>query len=112
MLAQFVQPLSLWISLSLLVAAAGSVAMGEVPVRGDEGGVDGVENFRAPDDKRVNGKARIGGVIGHQIGSGRGNAATTVAGAIGGAVIGYEIEKGGGKRRDAASRCASIQEVR
>lgn len=33
----------------------------------------------------------VGGVLGHQIGSGRGNDAATVAGAIGGAVIGHEI---------------------
>jgi outer membrane lipoprotein SlyB len=34
-----------------------------------------------------------GGVLGHQIGSGRGNDAATVAGAIGGAVVGNEIER-------------------
>ena len=32
-------------------------------------------------------------MIGHQIGSGRGNTAATIAGAIGGAVVGNEIEK-------------------
>ena len=37
--------------------------------------------------------AIVGGVLGHQIGSGRGNDAATVAGAIGGAVAGNEIEK-------------------
>ena len=35
----------------------------------------------------------LGGVLGHQIGSGRGNDAATVAGAVGGAVVGNEIEK-------------------
>jgi outer membrane lipoprotein SlyB len=34
-----------------------------------------------------------GGVIGHQIGSGRGNTAATIAGAAGGALVGNEIEK-------------------
>ena len=34
-----------------------------------------------------------GGVIGHQIGSGRGNTAATIVGAIGGAAVGNEIEK-------------------
>jgi uncharacterized protein YcfJ len=32
-------------------------------------------------------------VLGHQIGSGRGNTAATVAGAVGGAVVGNEVEK-------------------
>ena len=35
----------------------------------------------------------IGGVLGHQIGSGRGNTAATIAGALGGALVGNEIEK-------------------
>jgi outer membrane lipoprotein SlyB len=35
----------------------------------------------------------VGGVIGHQIGSGRGNTAATVAGAAGGAYAGHQIEK-------------------
>ena len=81
----------------LLVAAAGSMAMGEVPVRVDEGKVDAIEIHRAPDNKPINGGTVIGGiaggVIGHQIGSGRGNTAATIAGAIGGAVVGNEIEK-------------------
>ncbi|HXS53161.1 MAG TPA: glycine zipper 2TM domain-containing protein [Usitatibacter sp.] len=34
-----------------------------------------------------------GAVLGHQIGSGRGNTAATVAGGVGGAVAGNEIEK-------------------
>lgn len=33
----------------------------------------------------------VGGVLGHQIGGGRGNDVATVAGAIGGAVVGHEI---------------------
>ena len=37
--------------------------------------------------------AIIGGVLGHQVGSGRGNDAATVAGAIGGAVAGNELER-------------------
>ncbi len=39
------------------------------------------------------GSALTGGVIGHQIGSGRGNTAATIAGAIGGALVGSEIER-------------------
>ena len=34
-----------------------------------------------------------GGVIGHQIGSGRGNTAATVVGAAGGAYAGHQVEK-------------------
>ena len=35
----------------------------------------------------------VGGVLGHQIGSGRGNTAATVLGAAGGAYAGHQIEK-------------------
>jgi len=96
-LTRFLQRLALWMFACLLVAAAGSMAMGEVPVRVDEGKVDAIEIDRALDNKPVNGGTVIGGiaggVIGHQIGSGRGNTAATIAGAIGGAVVGSDIEK-------------------
>lgn len=39
------------------------------------------------------GGAVIGGVLGHQVGGGRGKDLATVAGAVGGAVAGNEIEK-------------------
>ena len=39
------------------------------------------------------GGAIIGGVLGHQVGSGRGNTAATVVGAAGGALVGNEVEK-------------------
>ena len=41
-----------------------------------------------PRDRRC-----IGGVIGHQIGSGRGNTVATVAGAAGGAYVGNKVEQ-------------------
>jgi outer membrane lipoprotein SlyB len=97
MLTRFIQRLGLWMSVCLLVAAAGSVVMAETPVRADKGQVEAIEIYRAPDNNPVNGGTVIGGiaggVIGHQIGSGRGNTAATIAGAIGGAVVGNEIEK-------------------
>jgi outer membrane lipoprotein SlyB len=37
--------------------------------------------------------AVIGGVAGHQVGSGSGNTAATIAGAAGGAYIGHQLEK-------------------
>ncbi|MDP3540251.1 MAG: glycine zipper 2TM domain-containing protein [Azonexus sp.] len=37
--------------------------------------------------------AVIGGLIGHQVGDGKGNTAATVIGAAGGALIGHEIER-------------------
>jgi outer membrane lipoprotein SlyB len=96
MLTRVIQRLGLWMSVCLLVAATGSVAMA-APVRADEGQVEAIEIYRAPDNKPVNGGTLIGGiaggVIGHQIGSGRGNTAATIAGALGGAVVGNEIEK-------------------
>ena len=44
------------------------------------------------------GGAVVGGVIGHQIGSGRGNTVATVAGAAGGAYAGNAIEKNKNKK--------------
>ena len=94
---RFIQRLGLWTSVCLLAAAAASVVMAEAIVRTDEGQVEAIEIYRAPDNKPLNGGTLIGGVaggvIGHQIGSGRGNTAATIAGAIGGAVVGNEIEK-------------------
>jgi len=37
--------------------------------------------------------AVVGGVAGHQVGSGRGNTAATIAGSAGGAYIGHQLEK-------------------
>jgi outer membrane lipoprotein SlyB len=39
------------------------------------------------------GGAVVGGLLGHQVGSGRGNTAATVAGAAGGALAGHELQK-------------------
>ena len=97
MLTRFTQRLGLWMSLCLLVAATVSVAMAEAAARADEGKVEAIEIYSAPDNKPVNKGTVIGGlaggVIGHQIGSGRGKTAATIAGAVGGAVVGNEIEK-------------------
>jgi len=41
----------------------------------------------------VVGGAVVGGLLGHQVGGGRGKDIATVAGAVGGAVAGHEIEK-------------------
>lgn len=97
MLTGFFHRLGLPMTLCLLVAATGSVAMAEAPGRVDEGKVEAIEIYRGADNKPVNPGTVIGGiaggVIGHQIGSGRGNTAATIAGAIGGAVVGNEIHK-------------------
>lgn len=96
MFTPFIRRLAPWISVFSFAAATGNVVMAEGPVRGDEGKVEAIEIYRAPDNKSINGGAVIGGiaggVIGHQIGSGRGNTAATIAGALGGAVVGNEIE--------------------
>ncbi len=54
--------------------------------------------------------AIAGGVIGHQIGSGRGNDAATVAGAIGGGVIGNRIERerGDEEHPNGEQRCRTV----
>jgi outer membrane lipoprotein SlyB len=97
MLTRFIQRWGLWMSVCLLAATTGSVVIAEAPIRADEGRVEAIEIYRAPDNRPVNGGAVIGGiaggVIGHQIGSGRGNTAATIVGAIGGAAVGNEIEK-------------------
>jgi outer membrane lipoprotein SlyB len=78
--------------------------MAGTPVRNDIGTVESIEVFRASDNNPVNAGTVLGGlaggVIGHQIGSGRGNTAATIVGAVGGAVVGNEVEK----RRVQASR--------
>ena len=53
----------------------------EVATRGEGSGIGAV------------GGAVVGGVLGHQVGSGRGQDIATVVGAVGGAVAGHEIEK-------------------
>lgn len=45
--------------------------------------------------------AVIGGVLGNQIGAGRGNAVATVAGAAGGAYVGHELENRQQQKSDA-----------
>jgi outer membrane lipoprotein SlyB len=96
MLERFVKALSLWICLPPL-AFASHVVMAEAAVRNDVGTVQAIEIHRAADDRSVNvGMVHGGladGAIGHHVGSGRGNTAATIAGALGGAVIGNEIEK-------------------
>lgn len=42
--------------------------------------------------------AAVGGILGNQVGKGRGNTAATVAGAAGGALIGHEIQKNAQQR--------------
>jgi outer membrane lipoprotein SlyB len=98
MLTRFIQRLGLCMTLYLLATAAGGVVMAEAAAYADEGKVEAIEVFySATDNKAINGGTVIGGVaggvIGHQIGSGRGKTAATIAGALGGAVVGNEIEK-------------------
>jgi outer membrane lipoprotein SlyB len=42
--------------------------------------------------------AAVGGILGNQVGQGRGNTAATVAGAAGGALVGHELEKNAKQR--------------
>jgi uncharacterized protein YcfJ len=71
---------------------------------------------RPESSNRVGGGTAIGavagGVLGHQVGSGRGNDAATVGGALIGGLIGHEVEKD--RREDAANsdfdmnRCRTV----
>jgi len=47
----------------------------------------------------------IGGLLGHQIGAGRGNTAATIGGAVAGAAIGNNVGGSGGHTED-VQRCA------
>ena len=80
-----------------VVSGFGNEVLAANTVRIDYGTVDAIEVYRAPEDKPVNAGTVLGGiaggVIGHQIGSGRGKTVATIAGTIGGAVIGHEVEK-------------------
>jgi outer membrane lipoprotein SlyB len=80
----------------LVVSAFGencAIAQGQV----DDGTVTAFEIYRVSDNQPINAGTVLGGiaggVIGHQIGSGRGNTAATIVGTIGGAVVGNQIEK-------------------
>jgi outer membrane lipoprotein SlyB len=83
--------------LLLFPALFGGPALAEPPTHPNEGRIEAIEIYRAADHKTLNPGTVVGGlaggVIGHQIGSGRGNAAATIVGAIGGAAIGNEIDK-------------------
>ena len=86
-----------WMCVSLVLAFAGNLASAETTVPVDLGTIAAIEilsHLRQPTRQRGDRAWRLaGGVIGHQIGSGRGNTAATIAGAVGGAVVGNEIER-------------------
>jgi outer membrane lipoprotein SlyB len=94
---RFSQLVGLLLCASLLAACSGNAALAKDPIRTEYGTIEAIEIYRASDDQPVNVGTVLGGiaggVVGHQIGSGRGKSAATVIGAIGGAVIGKEIEK-------------------
>jgi uncharacterized protein YcfJ len=49
----------------------------------------------------------VGGVLGHQIGGGRGNDVATALGAVGGAAVGANVNRGGVYTQD-VQRCAAV----
>jgi outer membrane lipoprotein SlyB len=60
-----------------------------------QGVVDRIEVVRKGDSNNIAGTVIggiAGGLIGHQIGSGRGNTAATIIGGVGGAVAGREVQ--------------------
>ena len=68
-----------------------------------------VSTVGAPNDPAAIGGALIGGVLGHQVGSGRGNDVATVGGAVAGAAVGSQVGRDGGQGgyRD-VKRCESV----
>ncbi|HET7546475.1 MAG TPA: glycine zipper 2TM domain-containing protein [Usitatibacter sp.] len=54
--------------------------------------------------------AIAGGVLGHQVGSGRGNTAATAAGAIGGGLIGNRIDRNRADNADERERCRTVRD--
>lgn len=93
---RFPQLLAL-LACALLLAARPETVMASEQVRVEYGTIETIEIYRASDSQPINTGSVLGGlaggVIGHQIGGGRGKTAATVVGALGGAVIGNEIEK-------------------
>ena len=89
------QPLGRLICALILSAFVEHCALAQHTV--DYGTVTDLEIYRASNDQPINTGTVVGGiaggVIGHQIGSGRGNTAATIIGTIGGAAIGNQIEK-------------------
>ena len=97
MLRRFSQVFALLACAVLLVAHSGTVVMANEPVRVEYGTVEAIDIYRSSDNQPINTGTVLGGlaggVVGHQVGSGRGKAAATVVGVIGGAAVGNEIEK-------------------
>jgi len=93
MLTRFLRTSGLCLCMALAAGLAANPALAD----GEYGKVEAIEIHRGADDQPVNAGTVLGGlaggVIGHQIGSGRGNTAATVVGAVGGAVVGNEIHK-------------------
>jgi outer membrane lipoprotein SlyB len=61
-----------------------------------QGVVDRIEVINKGDSNNIAGTiigGIAGGLIGHQIGGGRGNTAATIAGGVGGAIAGNEVQK-------------------
>jgi uncharacterized protein YcfJ len=54
--------------------------------------------------------AIAGGVIGHQVGNGRGNDVATAAGAIGGGIAGNQIERNREDRPSGEQRCRTVSD--
>ncbi len=89
---------ALLVSLSLAACSSfpgGSTGMDNSRVRNGYGTVESVEvvDRNNPGLLGTIGGAVVGGLLGHQIGSGSGNTAATIAGAAGGALAGREVEK-------------------
>ena len=97
MLGRFPKLFAVLVCTLLLAAHPENAVLAKDPVRVDYGTVAAIEIYRGSDDQPVNAGTVLGGiaggVIGHQIGGGRGNTAATIVGAIGGAAVGNEIEK-------------------
>lgn len=94
---RFPQLIALLVCALLIAARPENAVFAKDPVRIDYGVIEAIEIYRGSDNQLINAGTVLGGlaggVVGHQIGSGRGKTAATVVGAIGGAVVGNEIEK-------------------
>ncbi|TMH02638.1 MAG: glycine zipper 2TM domain-containing protein [Betaproteobacteria bacterium] len=53
--------------------------------------------------------AIIGGVLGHQVGGGRGRDVATAGGAVAGAAVGANVGRGGGSYAQDVQRCENVQ---
>lgn len=79
------------------------------------GTVQSIEQLSGSGGSTVGGTlagAAVGGVVGHQFGSGNGKDLATVAGAVGGAIVGHEIQQNAQERNGTGNNYRIVVRMR